>query len=357
MIRQRALALASVLALVATIQTAPLSPQFSASVAARAQDTSAADAGEPTDLAIVALHCAEAPDTEALTSFFASATIPTRCAPAVGVAIAVTENGAPVPGSPFTTDVAGTLAVPVGLGSAVEVREDSKSLPAGYEALTREANGVPYANPVQLDPAVAGAAVLFVNVPNSVATALSQGTTAVDAGEVTDLAQAATPDRTGCDPAYPDERTCIAPGRPLAEPCSITDQRNFTVLPPDPRRLDADGDGIGCEPSAASGGTSIDSGSVNLYTGGGDLRGGDLRRAVPARMSDVADTDSAKPEPVIIAGVTRPGPEAVADENGIAHDREVAHAGAIGGYEPEAGTLTKSTAAPATAESSRTGLA
>ena len=48
------------------------------------------------------------------------------------------------------------------------------------------------------------------------------------------LAHAVSQDRTGCDPAYPDERTCIAPGRPLAEPCSITDQRNFTVLPRTP---------------------------------------------------------------------------------------------------------------------------
>ena len=93
----------------------------------------------------------------------------------MGVTIAVTENGDPVPGSPFTTDVAGTLTLPVSLGSAVEVREDPKSLPAGYEPLTQEANGVPYANPVQLDPAVAGAAVLFVNVPSSVATELAQG--------------------------------------------------------------------------------------------------------------------------------------------------------------------------------------
>ena len=49
------------------------------------------------------------------------------------------------------------------------MREDPKSLPAGYEPLTQEANGVPYANPVQLDSAVAGAAVLFVNVPTAVA--------------------------------------------------------------------------------------------------------------------------------------------------------------------------------------------
>jgi hypothetical protein len=56
------------------------------------------------------------------------------------------------------------------------------------------------------------------------------------------------PARTGCDPAYPEERTCIPPGPPLAQPCAITDERNFTVLPPDPRGLDRDRDGIGCEP-------------------------------------------------------------------------------------------------------------
>ena len=54
--------------------------------------------------------------------------------------------------------------------------------------------------------------------------------------------------RQGCDPAYPEERTCIPLGPPLEEPCTITDERNFIVLPPDPRRLDRDGDGIGCEP-------------------------------------------------------------------------------------------------------------
>jgi len=56
------------------------------------------------------------------------------------------------------------------------------------------------------------------------------------------------PARTGCDPAYPEERTCIPPGPPLDQPCAITDERNFIVLPPDPRGLDRDGDGIGCEP-------------------------------------------------------------------------------------------------------------
>src|SRR4051812_33839364 len=80
--------------------------------------------------------------------------------------------------------------------------------------------------------------------------------------------QAATEDRRGCDPASPDDPPCIAPGRPLAAPCSITDQRNFTVLPPDPRRLDADHDGIGCEPIAPRGGTLVSAASPNLYASG-----------------------------------------------------------------------------------------
>jgi hypothetical protein len=54
--------------------------------------------------------------------------------------------------------------------------------------------------------------------------------------------------RSGCDPAYPDARTCIPPGPPFAQGCAITDERRFTVLAPDPQRLDHDGDGIGCEP-------------------------------------------------------------------------------------------------------------
>jgi hypothetical protein len=54
--------------------------------------------------------------------------------------------------------------------------------------------------------------------------------------------------RAGCDPSYPEERPCIPPGLPLDARCAITDERNFTLLPPDPKRLDADGDGIGCEP-------------------------------------------------------------------------------------------------------------
>src|SRR4051794_15563607 len=188
MVRQRALAWAAVLALIASVTMAPLPAGFAVRVgSALAQEDSAAAAGEPTDLAIAALQCDEAPATVALTSFFSTGAAPTTCAPAAGVKIAVTENGDPVPGSPFTTDSAGTVVVPVGLGSAVEVREDPKSLPAGYEPLSQEANGVPYANPVKLDSAVADAAVLFVNVPGTITTELAQDASA-DAGEATDLA-------------------------------------------------------------------------------------------------------------------------------------------------------------------------
>jgi hypothetical protein len=57
--------------------------------------------------------------------------------------------------------------------------------------------------------------------------------------------------RPGCDPAYPEARTCIPPGPPFDQGCAITDQRRFEVLPPDPQHLDSDGDGIGCEPIAS----------------------------------------------------------------------------------------------------------
>jgi hypothetical protein len=59
-----------------------------------------------------------------------------------------------------------------------------------------------------------------------------------------------TPVRDGCDAAYPDARTCIPPGPPWEQGCAITDERRFTVLPPDPQGLDHDNDGIGCEPVA-----------------------------------------------------------------------------------------------------------
>jgi hypothetical protein len=243
-----------------------------------AQGTPVATTSEPTDLAVAALYCASAPAADALTTFFANGTPPAKCLPAVGVRVAVSENGTSLVGSPFTTDKTGSLGVKVGLGSAVELREDPKSLPPDYAPLTQEANGVPYANPVRLDAAVAGAAALFVNVPTSVAAALAQAAPAAETGAPTGLAVGAvatrepSTDRTGCDPAYPDARTCIPPGPPLAWPCSITTERNFTVLPPDPRRLDADGDGVGCEPISTSGGTSNSGASLQLYANSGATR-------------------------------------------------------------------------------------
>jgi hypothetical protein len=254
-----------------------------AAALAQAEDTSNANAEEPVDLAVLALHCADAPAEDALAALFATGTPPTGCAPAVGVAVAVEEDNEQLSGSPFRTDVDGTLAIRIGVGSEVTVKEDPKSLPSGYVPLTQEANGVPYANPVQLDSAVAGAAVLFVSVPSSVAAKLGQGTSTVDAGDANQLAHAITRDRTACDPAYPDERTCITPGLPLAEPCSITDQRNFTVLSPDPRGLDTNGNGIGCEPISPNGGTVNHGGGFNLYTSSTNLR-----RAYPARTGDLA---------------------------------------------------------------------
>jgi len=50
--------------------------------------------------------------------------------------------------------------------------------------------------------------------------------------------------RSGCDPSYPD--LCLPPPPPDLD-CRDIPQRRFRVLPPDPHRLDADGDGIGCE--------------------------------------------------------------------------------------------------------------
>ena len=50
--------------------------------------------------------------------------------------------------------------------------------------------------------------------------------------------------RNGCEPAYPD--VCIPPSPPDLD-CPDISYRRFRVLPPDPHRFDADGDGIGCE--------------------------------------------------------------------------------------------------------------
>jgi len=58
----------------------------------------------------------------------------------------------------------------------------------------------------------------------------------------------ATPTATrpaNCDPAYPT--VCIPPPPPDLDCPELVPLVNFQVLPPDPHRLDADKDGIGCE--------------------------------------------------------------------------------------------------------------
>ena len=58
----------------------------------------------------------------------------------------------------------------------------------------------------------------------------------------------ATPTATrpaDCDPAYPT--VCIPPPPPDLNCPELVPLVNFQVLPPDPHRLDADKDGIGCE--------------------------------------------------------------------------------------------------------------
>ena len=150
MIWQRALAWAAVLALVATVSIAPLPARILALVVALAQDDSATDAGEPTDLAVVALNCAEAPNTEALTSFFTDGTPPNECAPPRSDRLRHGEWGSG-PRQPVHDRRLryGHAPRQPGLRDRGERRPE---VAAGWiRALTQEANGVPYANPVQLD--------------------------------------------------------------------------------------------------------------------------------------------------------------------------------------------------------------
>ncbi|GAB2672247.1 DUF1524 domain-containing protein [Thalassiella azotivora] len=49
-----------------------------------------------------------------------------------------------------------------------------------------------------------------------------------------------------CDPAYPD--VCVPAFADVGDlDCGDLPQRRFAVVPPDPHRLDADGNGVGCE--------------------------------------------------------------------------------------------------------------
>jgi hypothetical protein len=229
--RHRALGLAVVLVVVCLVPIAPSSLGLITPISVLAQDAGEPEAGAPTDLAVVALHCAEAPAADALTSYFATGTPPEACAPAVGVAIIVSENDAALPNSPFRTDVAGSLVVPVGLGSQVEVAEDAESLPDGYEPLIGEANSVPYANPVRLDEAVAGAAVLFVNVPAPVAALAQEAGEDVGAEDAASPAVSAAPETNGCDLAVPaaGDAAMLAPlPVPSAQGANITNTNTNT---------------------------------------------------------------------------------------------------------------------------------
>jgi hypothetical protein len=68
---------------------------------------------------------------------------------------------------------------------------------------------------------------------------------AADFSATTRPAAVPTPARADCDPSYPT--VCIPSPPPIVD-CSVTAERNFPVLPPDPHGLDHDGDGVGCEP-------------------------------------------------------------------------------------------------------------
>jgi micrococcal nuclease len=71
----------------------------------------------------------------------------------------------------------------------------------------------------------------------------------IDEGTRVPLAPSAKPQAgsTACDPSYPD--FCIPPSPPDLNCNSpvLAGRQNFTVLPPDPHRFDADHDGVGCE--------------------------------------------------------------------------------------------------------------
>ncbi len=93
-----------------------------------------------------------------------------------------------------------------------------------------------HATAVRYPPDTAKATIL--EAAQASAQAAGRGIWAPDGGCVTTTIQ------PGCDPAYPT--VCIPPPPPDLD-CGQISYRNFTVLPPDPRRFDGDNDGIGCE--------------------------------------------------------------------------------------------------------------
>jgi len=124
--------------------------------------------------------------------------------------------------------------------------EATSSLARPITTLPRSIAALPTVTPAEIPPpprAGYAAASLPSLEPLRTVTSLPTVTPALEPSE---------PERTGCDPAYPEERTCIPPGPPFDQGCAITSERLFKVLPPDPQRLDHDDDGIGCEPIRAS---------------------------------------------------------------------------------------------------------
>ena len=127
-------------------------------------------------------------------------------------------------------------------GMAVEA---PASLPRSVASLPRVIAALPTVTPAE-ESAVPRAGYAAASLP-----ALEPLRAVTSLPTVTPL-QPKEPERTGCDPAYPEERTCIPPGPPFDQGCAITSERRFEVLPPDPQSFDHDGDGIGCEPIRGS---------------------------------------------------------------------------------------------------------
>ena len=129
----------------------------------------------------------------------------------------------------------------------VAVQEATYGMSIGEPAsLPRSIATLPTVTPLEM-PAPPRAGYAAASLP-----ALEPQRAVVSLPAVTPTPEPKGPERTGCDPAYPEERTCIPPGPPFDQGCAVTSERLFKVLPPDPQRLDHDGDGIGCEPIGAA---------------------------------------------------------------------------------------------------------
>ncbi len=124
--------------------------------------------------------------------------------------------------------------------------ETPASLPQSVASLPRVSAALPTVTPPE-EPAAPRAGYAAASLP-----ALEPLRAVTSLPTVMPPREPKEPERTGCDPAYPEERTCIPPGPPFDQGCAITSERRFDVLPPDPQGLDHDDDGIGCEPIRAS---------------------------------------------------------------------------------------------------------